>query len=100
MRGIMGVGTNRINEYTIKWATMGLAHFVVSPTAAHLKSSSPTIPVAIPNDLPAWPPNPRFYGIVAYVFKNPSQPRNCPMPSVTSKPKRHRHHGQPQSPDL
>ncbi len=29
MRGIMGAGTNRINDLTIKQATMGLAHFLL-----------------------------------------------------------------------
>ena len=28
LRGIMGVGSNRINEYTISWATQGLANYV------------------------------------------------------------------------
>ncbi len=72
MRGIMGVGTNRINEYTIKWATMGLAHFVISRHCGPFK-------VVIAYDTRR--DSTRFarvaartlgsYGIVAYVFKNP-----------------------------
>ncbi|MFA5236124.1 MAG: phospho-sugar mutase [Bacilli bacterium] len=72
MRGIMGVGTNRINEYTIKWATMGLACFVVSRSCGPFK-------VAIAYDTRG--DSKRFarvaaqtlgsYGIVAYLFKEP-----------------------------
>lgn len=28
MRGIMGVGPNRLNIYTVRWATQGLAHYL------------------------------------------------------------------------
>jgi phosphoglucomutase len=72
MRGIMGVGTNRINEYTIKWATMGLAHFVISRHCGPFK-------VVIAYDTRR--DSKRFarisartlgsYGIVTYLFKEP-----------------------------
>jgi len=28
MRGLMGVGTNRMNKYTVRWATQGLANYL------------------------------------------------------------------------
>ncbi len=40
LRGIMGVGTNRINKYTIGTATQGFANF-------HLKRSFPRIEIRV-----------------------------------------------------
>jgi phosphoglucomutase len=45
LRGIMGAGTNRINEYTISMATQGLANYLV-----HQFSHLPVIKVAIAYD--------------------------------------------------
>ena len=30
LRGLMGAGTNRMNDYTVKKASLGLAHYVLS----------------------------------------------------------------------
>ncbi|EUJ41892.1 phospho-sugar mutase [Brochothrix campestris] len=30
MRGVLGVGTNRLNEYTIRWVSEGLAQYILS----------------------------------------------------------------------
>ena len=43
LRGIMGVGTNRMNKYTIGMATQGYANY--------LKNSFPEVKVAIAHDV-------------------------------------------------
>lgn len=35
MRGLMGVGTNRMNVYTIRWATQGLANYIKATTSSN-----------------------------------------------------------------
>lgn len=35
MRGLMGVGTNRMNKYTIRWATQGLANYLKKEDGAN-----------------------------------------------------------------
>lgn len=46
MRGIMGVGTNRINKYTLGKSTQGLSHFLKENILRNRsKSSLPTIVV-------------------------------------------------------
>lgn len=41
LRGLMGVGTNRLNEYTIARATQGLAHYILKHA-----SHSPSVAIA------------------------------------------------------
>ena len=46
MRGIMGVGTNRINKYTLGKSTQGLSHFLKKNIQMNrLRLSSPMIVV-------------------------------------------------------
>jgi phosphomannomutase len=40
MRGIMGVGTNRLNDYTIRQATQGLANYILKQTK---KGETPSV---------------------------------------------------------
>lgn len=37
LRGIMGVGSNRMNKYTVRWATQGLANYLKSQFKAEKK---------------------------------------------------------------
>ena len=39
LRGIMGVGTNRMNKYTVGMATQGLANYILS----HCKGDNPSV---------------------------------------------------------
>ena len=39
LRGIMGVGTNRMNKYTVGMATQGLANYILS----HGKGDNPSV---------------------------------------------------------
>ncbi len=37
LRGVMGVGSNRMNKYTIRWATQGLATYLQKQYAPHVQ---------------------------------------------------------------
>lgn len=37
MRSVMGVGTNRLNRYTVRFATQGLANYILSQSTYHPK---------------------------------------------------------------
>lgn len=37
MRGVLGVGTNRLNEYTIRWVSEGLAQYILSQGKGAIK---------------------------------------------------------------
>ena len=44
LRGLMGVGTNRMNAYTVAQATQGLANFMLEAVPTELRLPSLTIP--------------------------------------------------------
>ena len=54
LRGIMGAGLNRMNRYTVRKATQGLANYINSQerTARIRAWPSPTTPAACPRNLP------------------------------------------------
>jgi len=53
LRGIMGVGTNRMNEYTVAMATQGLANYLNICFKA--KKSAPPSPTTVATTAPSSP---------------------------------------------
>ena len=58
LRGVLGIGTNRMNEYTVCRATQGLADYLREKTAKALQSAM--TPAFVPGNLPilrrvCWP---------------------------------------------
>ena len=56
LRGTMGVGTNRMNKYTVGMATQGLANYITPMYPAKKASASATTPGTIRNFSPAYRP--------------------------------------------
>ena len=49
LRGVIGAGTNRMNIYTVRQATQGLANYILSQNGQEWRS--PTIPESCPLNL-------------------------------------------------
>ena len=49
LRGVIGAGTNRMNIYTVRQATQGLANYITDRTK---EMQSHTIPVSCPRSFP------------------------------------------------
>ena len=51
LRGVIGAGTNRMNIYTVRQATQGLANYILSQNGQEKEWRSPTIPESCPPNL-------------------------------------------------
>lgn len=50
LRGVIGAGTNRMNIYTVRQATQGLANYIISQNGRARALRSHTIPVSCPKN--------------------------------------------------
>ena len=71
LRGIIGAGTNRMNIYTVRKATQGLANYIMKTTVREKALRLRMIPVICPRNLPkrlhvVWLQT----GIKAYIFES------------------------------
>ena len=97
LRGIIGAGINRMNIYTVRRATQGLANYII-------KQGGAAKGVAIAFDSRHM--SPEFAeeaaltlvanGIKAYRFETLRPTRSFPLPSASWLHRRHQHHRQPQ----
>ena len=83
LRGILGVGTNRMNIYTVALATQGMADYI------NEKYENPSVAIAydsrIKSDLFARVTARVFAanGVKAYLFKELMPTPSCPLPFVS-----------------
>lgn len=52
LRGVIGAGTNRMNIYTVRQATQGLANYIISQNGQEKELPSHTIPESCHRNLP------------------------------------------------
>lgn len=52
LRGVIGAGTNRMNIYTVRQATQGLANYIISQNGQKKELPSHTIPESCHRNLP------------------------------------------------
>ena len=52
LRGVIGAGTNRMNIYTVRQATQGLANYIISQNGHKKELPSHTIPESCHRNLP------------------------------------------------